>query len=509
MTTTAMTQLRNKKHMLDSVSSLNQSKWKIFWVISTIIIVVATANIGVFFDITLQIFLLLSAIIVATTILLWTNQKSLRYAGILLLIAPYQGVLGLFSSLLPNIITIIIVGLYFIKYSKTDIFRQLSKTPIVTLTKTFIFAVIISYIWSLRYSVDALGLIDVGQKVTLLLLLLIFAAALDEKQNITKLFGFYAFGIGTFTILSAVDFYLGLNLLGKYAQIDPANVLIDWGSIDSTRIGLYRLRGIGFSMAINRMALWIGFAAIWSFGCGQISTRTKAMLYYLLGLAFMLSLLATGSRSGIIGSILGIVVLLLHKLSFKRAVVVFLITGAIFVVSAFIIPGDFLRARFNLSELSEGGGRVLPWKVAIQIFLENPVFGVGPLGYSRTFTNLDFSQYFTASADPHNALLELLSQKGLVGTIPFVLLVLYGFYYIFIVKIKEQDLKPWIGTIRGLSISAVFICSFNTYQYERIIWFLLAWIVIVGKQTKKNPIPTSRSTNGTYYSQVWLQSRKL
>jgi O-antigen ligase len=68
---------------------------------------------------------------------------------------------------------------------------------------------------------------------------------------------------------------------------------------------------------------------------------------------------------------------------------------------------------------SSDSGRIYLWQLAIETMLNHPLFGVGPLMYSAVSHS---------SNHPHNSLLWLISEWGLIASISLISLVLYLLY---------------------------------------------------------------------------------
>ena len=79
----------------------------------------------------------------------------------------------------------------------------------------------------------------------------------------------------------------------------------------------------------------------------------------------------------------------------------------------------------------EGSGRLGLVDVAVDMFKNNPLIGVGFGGYNL-WGNYD--------AYPHNIILEILAEMGIVGLLFIVLSVLYYFRQIYVFFSKKYDI---------------------------------------------------------------------
>jgi len=70
------------------------------------------------------------------------------------------------------------------------------------------------------------------------------------------------------------------------------------------------------------------------------------------------------------------------------------------------------------------------YKVAIKEFLNSPIIGMGPMGYS-----VKYGTY------PHNVILELLCELGLIGAVPLLLLIIFVLFKIYNRMLKCEELE--------------------------------------------------------------------
>jgi len=169
-------------------------------------------------------------------------------------------------------------------------------------------------------------------------------------------------------------------------------------------------------------------------------------IFYIISISILfITLLAIGGRGPFIASVIGIILILLLKISLKN---VFHISGLFIVVVIMVVLfADHLPMTtiYRLSIISEqplGGmsiaGRLERIEGALKQFQEAPVLGkgIGSFFYFYGDTNLKRDY-------PHNLLLEIASETGFVG-------ILFFFMLVFVVICKF----PW-KLIRSNSLYAV------------------------------------------------------
>jgi O-antigen ligase len=195
---------------------------------------------------------------------------------------------------------------------------------------------------------------------------------------------------------------------------------------------------------------------------GLLTARAAVRTLALCALPVLLTaLLASGSRGPLVGLLLGLVVLVGLLAQRGQAAGRWpLLVGAVVLAVAFasqLVPGDAIERAGSLFggglEGQDTNGRVELWTQAWQTFLEHPWFGVGTGGFAAV-----------APADiyPHNLLLEVAAEWGLVG-----LLVLAGTLGIGAAQIARAVRRPPRGE-RGLAVlvAALFTAALANAMFS-------------------------------------------
>ena len=73
---------------------------------------------------------------------------------------------------------------------------------------------------------------------------------------------------------------------------------------------------------------------------------------------------------------------------------------------------------------------------AINMFKDNYIFGIGPKIFRQKCEDADYISYDGCSTHPHNSYIQLLTETGIIGTIPVV----YFYLYLFFRLIKNSTL---------------------------------------------------------------------
>jgi hypothetical protein len=215
---------------------------------------------------------------------------------------------------------------------------------------------------------------------------------------------------------------------------------------------------------------WIGLGS-------ELGRRTKWGRYWLLAcVPISLAVIRTGSRGGVVALLCGVLTLLLEK---KHDRVARRSRWVVIGVAVAIVAGVALsstNARRWGATLTEGNvaGRERIFPAAWEMFLERPILGWGPVsnvielggrigGSSKRDPNV-------ATRDTHNGLLWVLTEVGLVGSIPYVLALWLCFR------------AAWRGRLRAYGILplAMLICVMTinmsvTWQNRKFYWLILGF----------------------------------
>ena len=149
-----------------------------------------------------------------------------------------------------------------------------------------------------------------------------------------------------------------------------------------------------------------------------------------------------------------------------------------------VVPEAVVSERFaDLSSPLES--RVARWRFGFELFGDSPIYGVGLTRFddeaaSRGRFGLLASAPYRGGAGPHGALVQLLSETGIVGTVPFVLLLTYVMW-VLVGRRPRRDgrLRLWSRVMAAGLVGMLLMTSFNTYQYERFFWMPVAFAAML------------------------------
>lgn len=309
-----------------------------------------------------------------------------------------------------------------------------------------------SYVFMVYYATTFIGMFlqgnfgRIGQAVrreTMLMCWLLGAILLSVMLAQYPIFrGYYyvfelfkTFGICTFLYLLVNDLEdfrkIQVVLLGCFA------FMAVWG-IDQHFRGNERLEGLGGSAwgdsngVAATFILFLPVAIAWAF-----ASRNRKQYWIFMGIsALMVALIVcTQSRSGLIGMIASIAVLAFFSrrtLKVAKVLIVLAVVTLPFATEQYISRMNTMNGSDEFQ--SSASDRVTLWKAGLLVFADNPLVGTGFLTFP--VAKMNYEDHFLYLEDKfresifrvdnkkvtHNTYIQLLSDCGLFGAVPFMLL---------------------------------------------------------------------------------------
>jgi putative inorganic carbon (HCO3(-)) transporter len=144
--------------------------------------------------------------------------------------------------------------------------------------------------------------------------------------------------------------------------------------------------------------------------------------------AFSGAILVCGSRGAFLAATLTALVASVRNLRrFGVALLFLMLVPGFF----YLLPGgsrDRLRSALHWQEDKTASTRIALWRAGRKMFSDHPIFGVGPANFGQEYA----TRYAGPGEDPetwvpHSIYIQALSELGLVGTIPLLLLIVSYF----------------------------------------------------------------------------------
>jgi O-antigen ligase len=240
--------------------------------------------------------------------------------------------------------------------------------------------------------------------------------------------------------------------------------------------GAERLSALGQNANFLAGILSIGLLTLLYLAYGRDPglVRPRFLTWPLLAL-LGIGVILTGSRGGLVGLGAGLVIFALRGRSIQarmRTSFLFLLPAAI-VVGAFVFS-EAARQRWEQSlEASNLAKREHLYPAAWEMFLEEPLVGWGPvrhtyeLGWRTRSVGWEFDVPYR---DTHNLILFVLTQVGLLGSVPFLIGMFLCLKAAWTGRTKTQGLLPL-----ALIVALCFMNLSGTWIYYKLHWFILAY----------------------------------
>jgi O-antigen ligase len=393
----------------------------------------------------------------------WMTGAVWRPAIILLIQIPFQGVLGLYLGGMANLITWIPIAAFLLQIPKSEHIRCLFGSQTQRLIGVFVFGLSFSAVIAAPNSDLPDLLRGFGQKLTLIFIVAVLARALQEPGFDRKALLTISVSMAIMVSIALMEHYLGVSVLRSAPK-------------EFEHLGDYRLSGPGNSLPINRMAFFhiLPISLIVS---SLFSREVRVSLLAVLALSILgLGLVSTGSRGGIMGTLFALGLVWLHsraKVTSAVVIVVVTLVGAVIVTT--IVPPEAFTRSGGTGVLTNVSDRARSWGNAFGYFLRNPIFGVG-WGQLESAVLRDYPLSRDFAPTAHNSVLNLLSESGLMGTIPFLILCWYVVKVLWRGAHLDEESSGPLHLGAFVAFSGMLLATMTSvYQFERYFWVPVAF----------------------------------
>lgn len=388
-------------------------------------------------------------------------------------LSPIAPILGVTLGIWGNIISGVPIALLLIKTNPELWFRLFFGSRIQIALLLFIAVSAISHVIGYLAGVEGV-LLNYLQRITGFLLVGVVAAGLRHERFLSLCMKVIVVGGAGFAFLSIAEFYFGIQLLPAQSQWGSQGLI---GIEESENVNLSRLRGVGNSLPINRLALRllvpIGMAMAW------LSPRVRRGFGIVpLGCLIVLltALFGTMSRGGFVSLVVGaaVVMLIAYRLRPTSVLAVLALAVALGGGAAYTLNylgvGEEAESRLTSFELSEGSRiRRASWLHGLRLFADSPVWGVGTGVWATESVRPGM-----ANPDPHNAYIRILAFNGILGGIFFAYMI-YALYSVLLKSAKDlgANFEFWRPYYVAALTALLAMNLFNSYFFDRY-FFLVA-----------------------------------
>jgi len=252
--------------------------------------------------------------------------------------------------------------------------------------------------------------------------------------------------------------------------------------------GQFHLRGVGGSSYISggrAISLALG-VSIGMLGLGTVPKQAVALM-------LVMGLLIMSARGPLIASFMSLVALMLYRSRRLKRPSISALAGllvGVYVVRRLYAQGYFYTIGRRLAltagvEDTSLAARVHFARAAEDMFLQKPALGWGLASFPF------FAGTVSTEGTPHNLALELLCEVGIMGFVPFVLMMIIAAYRFFVSR-KEVPLAVSDGTIYAFVFWAATIPALDLRD-ARAFFSFLAMINAVFTHGPRNGQPRSHT----------------
>ena len=415
-------------------------------------------------------------------LLLLLRQRSWAPAVFLVVQVPFQGLLVQHLGLKANFLTLIAVGAFLSMHPPERLPRVLLGTRVQRLTALLVLGVSVSMLGADH---DLTTIVSLFQKVTLFLIVGAVIHSLNGLSRVTLLVWALAISTAAMYALSEAAFYFGRDLIPISGS---GSGILNVDDLSESPV-TYGLRGVGQSVGQNRFAFLAILPATLTIGL-LLTKRQRWMSVVAIGVLAILAfgLVISGSRSGSLGVLTALGLVILYAPGVRNRIYVL---GAVVMLSAvgFWLIQELPTGSTSLDRFFDGSsesdsyyhasgtridqGRLDVWREGVEIFRESPLSGVG---LRRFPAEIRARLPESRAREAHSGYIQLLAETGLLGIVPYGLLLVYVFY-VLVRSVREEasDQHVWRVVFLAAFVGMATNTAFGTYQFDRFFWIPIAF----------------------------------
>lgn len=444
---------------------------------------------------------------------------------ILVIQAAFQGVIIAHWGIVGNILTLAICCLFLMAvYVQTRNTRDLAHAVLGTRTQRlaalFVLSLVITMIWG-NHSYQAF--LSLGQKITFLLIMAVVIDTMRRKEALTPFAWVVSGSVTLLFILMLIEYYSGIDLTMLDEQWHvPHDFCKGINHVRMAHLTIDNLYGT------NRLAFYAILPVALGMGLIQTSTRLlPRLLAALLMITVIFWVILSGSRSGTLAVLITCLTFALISLRSWKAVIGYAVASSAILAVVFLllwllpagvtslerivkndalsrmlsshalnlnlcdkgtattaktvitkVPEKVITVRNNYKKgLTIDENRQRNWKIALQVFLEHPLGGSG----FRTSTDEVLARVpDTKVTDMHSGYLTVLSEAGLLGTIPLAALLACALVLLFRHESKISGKTIIWKTAFCSALTGMLAANLTaSYLFERHLWVVLAFAAVI------------------------------
>ncbi len=233
--------------------------------------------------------------------------------------------------------------------------------------------------------------------------------------------------------------------------------------------------GFAYALVILLPLVWYMFR--------HASNRWARLALGGVDLLFLYAVVLSGTRSGMLAAV---AVMLLIALREKRPALNMGLIALVVLLGYFFAPAQ-VRSRLGFNGEADRAAesaqastdrRFTYYTFGTQLFLERPFLGRGMGGFTETYSHSDYQFYLNdddMNRVAHNMYLEIATGAGVVGLIPFALLMFSPLVSLErVVRKHPPGSMSDIAKMLQISLAAFLLIGFfSSSQYDKSLWLLI------------------------------------
>ena len=131
--------------------------------------------------------------------------------------------------------------------------------------------------------------------------------------------------------------------------------------------------------------------------------------------------------------------------------------------------------------------RARNWRLAWDLFVENPLLGKGFRTFQWQARQLPVERPIVSNA-VHSGYLSVLAEAGLLGSLPFLGLLAFAVFVMFKADAELKELKEpmavWRIALTGVFLAMLAANAVDTHSWDRFFWLVLAFAAVLERWQK-------------------------
>jgi len=264
-----------------------------------------------------------------------------------------------------------------------------------------------------------------------------------------------------------------LAFIGACLSLTIGAIFID-GVVGGDKHG-DRLNALGQNPNTTGATLALGLVALLGLAYGRQESDTKnlflALVPFLLLGGFMVM---TGSRGAMLSFAIGIAFFVLKGGNIQTKIglgLIAILGGVALVMLAFQFSPQSLERIERSAMEGEIAGRDVIYIEAAGMVNEKPLIGWGPVRYRHELAKR--VGYYAVARDPHNLILKLLLEVGILGAIPFFLGIGSCAWAAWKARGGPEGSLPL-----SILVTLLMLNMSHTWDNRKIFWIILAYALV-------------------------------